>query len=132
MATPSLVLTAKAFTPIPTFAVARVAAHARCHQHADAIYPTSWTAPHSYLTGGVARWELAGLAGLRGHAVRLMKRHGRHGLSGSCDGQNKSTATNLIIVTSICTLSILARRRTREQSCTDLNLPSGGRKVCHG
>ena len=73
-------------------AVAPVAVQGRYHQHADAIYPASWTAPYSYLTGDVvgALWELAGLAGLRGHAVRLMKRRGRHGLGGSCDGQNKS------------------------------------------
>ena len=76
VATPSLVLTAKAFTPIHTPAVGPVAAQGRYHQHADAVCPASWTAPHSYLTGPVARWELAGLAGLRGHAVRLMKRHG--------------------------------------------------------
>jgi hypothetical protein len=56
--------------------------------------PASRTAPYSYLTGDVefARWELAGLAGLRGHAVRLMKRRGRHGLGGSCDGQNNSNS----------------------------------------
>ena len=92
VATPSLVLTAKAFTPIHTLAVAPVAAQGRYHQHADAVCPASWTAPHSYLTGPVARWELAGLAGLRGHAVRLMKRRGRHGLGGSCEGQNKSNS----------------------------------------
>ena len=39
-----------------------------------------------------ARWDLAGYAGLHGHAVRLMKRRGRHGLGGSCDGQNKSNS----------------------------------------
>ena len=92
VATPSLVLTAKAFIPIHTPAVGPVAAQGRYHQHADAVCPASWTAPHSYLTGPVARWELAGLAGLRGHAVRLMKRRGRHGLGGSCDGQNKSNS----------------------------------------
>ena len=75
-------------------AVAPVAVQGRYPQHADAIYPASWTAPYSYLTGDVpgARWELAGLAGLRGHAVRLMKRRGRHGLGGSCDGQNNSNS----------------------------------------
>ena len=62
------------------------------HEHADAIWAASWTAIHSNLTGGVVapRWDLAGYAGLHGHAVRLMKRRGRHGLGGSCDGQNKS------------------------------------------
>ena len=35
---------------------------------------------------------VGGLGGLRGHAVRLMKRRGRHGLGGSCDGQNKSNS----------------------------------------
>ena len=73
-------------------AVAPVAGQGRYHIHADAICPASWTAPFSYLTGPVARGELAGLAGLRGHAVRLMKRRGRHGLGGSCDGQNKSNS----------------------------------------
>ena len=65
-----------------------VAAQRWRSQHADAIYPASWTAPYSYLTGDVpgARWELAGLAALRGHAVRLI------GLGGSCDGQNNSNS----------------------------------------
>ena len=72
----SVVFSAKALTPCGTPAVARFAGPGRYHQHADAICPASWTAPFSYLTGPVARWELAGLAGLRGHAVRLMKRHG--------------------------------------------------------
>ena len=64
------------------------------HEHADAIWAASWTAIHSNLTGGVVapRWDLAGYAGLHGHAVRLMKRRGRHGLGGSCDGQNKSNS----------------------------------------
>jgi len=30
--------------------------------------------------------DLAGLADLRDHAVRLMKPHGRHGLRRCCDG----------------------------------------------
>src|SRR4026209_1395596 len=64
-------------------AVAPVPGHGRYHIHADAISPTSWTAIHSYLTGGVVapRWDLAGYAGLHlhGHAVRLMKRRGRQG-----------------------------------------------------
>ena len=64
--------------------------------HADALSPASWTAIHSYLTGGVVapRWDLAGYARLhsRGHAVRLMNRWGRHGSGGSCDGQNKSNS----------------------------------------
>ena len=66
------------------------------HEHADAIWAASWTAIHSNLTGGVVapRWDLARYAGLhlRGHAVRLMKRRGRHGLGGSCDGQNNSNS----------------------------------------
>ena len=43
--------------------------------HADTInsYPT----------------RAACIADLRDHAVRLMKRRGRHGLCGCCDGQNK-------------------------------------------
>ena len=77
-------------------AVAPVAGQGRYHIHADAISAASWTAIHSNLTGGVVapRWDLAGYAGLRlrGHAVRLMKRPGRHGLGGSCDGQNKSNS----------------------------------------
>ena len=85
----SVVFSAKALTPCGTPAVARLAGAGRYHQHADAICPASWTAPFSYLTGGVARWKLAGL---RDHAVRLMKRRGRHGLGGSCDGQNKSNS----------------------------------------
>jgi hypothetical protein len=85
----SVVFSAKALTPCGTPAVARFAGPGRYHQHADAICPASWTAPFSYLTGGVARWKLAGL---RDHAVRLMKRRGRHGLGGSCDGQNKSNS----------------------------------------
>jgi hypothetical protein len=63
-------------------------------QHADAIYPASWTAIHSNLTGGVVapRRDLTGYATLHlhGHAVRLMKRCGGHGLRGCCDGQGKS------------------------------------------
>jgi hypothetical protein len=85
----SVVFSAKALTPCGTPAVARFAGPGRYHQHADAICTASWTAPFSYLTGGVARWKLAGL---RDHAVRLMKRRGRHGLGGSCDGQNKSNS----------------------------------------
>jgi hypothetical protein len=77
-------------------AVAPVAGQGRYHIHADALSPASWTAIHSYLTGGVVapRWDLAGYARLhsRGHAVRLMKRRGRHGLGGSCDGQSKSNS----------------------------------------
>ena len=84
-----IVFSAKALTPCGTPAVARFAGPGRYHQHADAICPASWTAPFSYLTGGVARWKLVGL---RDHAIRLMKRRGRHGLGGSCDGQNKSNS----------------------------------------
>ena len=77
-------------------AVAPVAGQGRYHIHADAISAASWTAIHSNLTGGVVapRWDLAGYAGLHlhGHAVRLMKRRGRQGLGGSCDGQNKSNS----------------------------------------
>jgi hypothetical protein len=71
-----------------------VAGQGRYHQHADAICPASWTAIHSFLTGGVVapRWDLPGYAGLHGHAVRLMKRRGGHGLGGSCDGQSKSNS----------------------------------------
>ena len=64
--------------------------------HADALSPASWTAIHSYLTGGVVapRWDLAGYAGLHlhGHAVRLMKRRGGHGLGGSCNDQKNSNS----------------------------------------
>ena len=77
-------------------AVAPVAGQGRYHIHADAISAASWTAIHSNLTGGVVapRWDLAGYASLHlhGHAVRLMKRRGRQGLGGSCDGQNKSNS----------------------------------------
>ena len=82
-----------------------MAGQGRYPQHADAIYPASWTAIHSYLTGGVVapRWDLAGYAGLHlhDHAVRLMKRRGDMALAEVATAKTKATATNLIIVTSI-------------------------------
>jgi hypothetical protein len=61
-----------------------------CRCHLPRIVDSPIFVPDRDVPG--ARWDLAGLAGLRGHAVRLMKRRGRHGLGGSCDGQNKSNS----------------------------------------
>ena len=43
----------------------------------------------SYLVGVLAWTGLAGFADLRDHAVRLMKRRGRHGLCRRCNGEGK-------------------------------------------
>ena len=52
---------------------------------------------NSYPTG------TACFADLRDHAVRLMKRGGRHCLAEGARAKTNATAMNLIIVTSICT-----------------------------
>ena len=82
-----------------------MAGQGRYHIHADAIPPASWTAIHSYLTGGVVApwWDLAAYAGLglHGHAIRLMKRAGDMAWAEVATAKTKAPATNLIIVTSI-------------------------------
>ena len=61
---------------------------------------TPHRAPANVATGGgrhaatidIVHTRAACLADLRDHAVRLMKRHGRHGLHGCCQGQGKSNS----------------------------------------
>ena len=65
------------------------------------------------------------VADLRDHAVWLMKRRGRHGLRGCCDGQSKCNSDNLMIVTSRVNLPRKTswRRSVRRLADCVFNIP---------